>query len=60
MIQTAQTAHANAGFDIEARLARWLLMMHDRAGEDEFALTHEFLSVMLGVRREAAGAHAQQ
>ena len=51
MIQTAQTAHANAGFDIEARLARWLLMMHDRAGEDEFSLTHEFLSVMLGVRR---------
>ena len=51
MIQTAQTAHANAGFDIEARLARWLLMMHDRAGEDEFQLTHEFLSVMLGVRR---------
>ena len=51
IIQTAQTAHANAGFDIEARLARRLLMMHDRAGEDEFALTHEFLSIMLGVRR---------
>ena len=33
MIQTAQTAHANAGFDIEARLARWLLMTHDRVEE---------------------------
>jgi len=51
MIQTAQTAHANAAFAIEARLARWLLMTHDRVGEAEFPLTHEFLSVMLGVRR---------
>ena len=36
---------------IGERGARWLLMTHDRVGENEFALTHEFLAAMLGVRR---------
>ena len=36
---------------MEERCARWLLMTHDRAGEDTFPLTQEFLSHMLGVRR---------
>src|SRR3954465_10579622 len=51
MVQTAQTAYANAGFSIEARLARWILMTDDRLDRDELPLTHDFLSMMLGVRR---------
>ena len=51
MLQTAQTALANGRFTIEQRLARWLLMTHDRTQDREIPLTHEFLSLMLGVRR---------
>jgi CRP-like cAMP-binding protein len=51
MVQTAQTAFANAAFTVEARLARWILMTHDRTEGDELLLTHDFLSMMLGVRR---------
>jgi CRP-like cAMP-binding protein len=51
MIQTARTALANGRSKIEERLARWLLMAHDRIDGDEMLLTHEFLSTMLGVRR---------
>src|SRR5215207_9926901 len=51
MVQTAQTAYANAGFTIEARLARWILMTDDRLERDELPLTHDFLSMMLGVCR---------
>lgn len=36
---------------IEKRLARWLLMFHDRADSDELGLTQEFIAVMLGVHR---------
>ena len=66
MVQLAQTAYANATLTIEARLARWVLMTQDRTDGVDLMLTHEFLSVMLGVRRpgvtvathalEAAGA----
>ena len=36
---------------MDTRLARWLLMAHDRIGDDTLPLTHEFLSLMLAVRR---------
>jgi CRP-like cAMP-binding protein len=51
MIQTAQTALANGRARLEERLARWLLMAHDRMTTNAVPLTHEFLAVMLGVRR---------
>ena len=51
MIQMGQTALANACHVIEQRLARWLLMCHDRVDGDELSTTHESLSLMLGVRR---------
>jgi CRP-like cAMP-binding protein len=51
VVQTAQTALVNGRSKIEERLARWLLMAHDRLDDDTMPLTHEFLSVMLGVRR---------
>jgi CRP-like cAMP-binding protein len=51
MVQTAHTAISNARAKLEQRLARWLLMAHDRLDGDSLPLTHEFLSLMLGVRR---------
>ena len=51
MLQTAQTALANGRCNIEERLARWLLMSQDRLDGDDVPLTHEFLSLMLGVTR---------
>ena len=51
MVQTAHTAVANARAHIDQRLARWILMAHDRTGDKTIPLTHEFLSLMLGVRR---------
>ena len=50
-LQVTNTAMANGRSKIEQRLARWLLMAQDRIGEDEVLLTHELLSLMLGVRR---------
>ena len=49
--QVAETSRANARHTVETRLARWLLMAHDRTDGDDLPLTHEFLSLMLGVRR---------
>ncbi|HYW52535.1 MAG TPA: Crp/Fnr family transcriptional regulator, partial [Dongiaceae bacterium] len=47
----AQSAACNASHGIEQRMARWLLMIHDRVRRDRFPLTHEFIALMLGVRR---------
>jgi CRP-like cAMP-binding protein len=59
IIQIAQTAACNRSHPIGGRLARWLLMSHDRAMSDELHLTQEFIGIMLGTRRagitEAAG-----
>jgi CRP-like cAMP-binding protein len=49
-IQLTYTALANARYSIYERLARWLLMCQDRLGDD-LGMTHQFLSIMLGVRR---------
>lgn len=51
MVQTAHTVVCNTKAKLEERLARWILMCHDRIIGDRLDLTHEFLSTMLGVRR---------
>ncbi|MBU1314790.1 MAG: Crp/Fnr family transcriptional regulator [Alphaproteobacteria bacterium] len=50
-LQLSHSALANARYNMPERLARWLLMCHDRLRDDDLHLTHEFLSLMLGVRR---------
>src|SRR5829696_157825 len=50
-VQVAYTALSHGSYTIEERLARWLLMCHDRLDGDDLPLVHEFLSMMLGVRR---------
>jgi CRP-like cAMP-binding protein len=47
-----QTGACHILHSVEERMSRWLLMAHDRAGKDEFLLTHESLSELLGVRRQ--------
>ena len=50
-VQAAHTTLTNALHDLPERLARWILMCHDRVEGDQVDLTHEFMSLMLGVRR---------
>jgi CRP-like cAMP-binding protein len=58
--QVSQSVACNLLHDSRRRLARWLLMCHDRVGQDEFEITQDFMAQMLRVRRatvnEAAGA----
>ncbi len=49
--QASQTALANGRGRLDERLARWLLMWHDRVGDADLIITHEFLAILLGVRR---------
>jgi len=51
LVLTTQTALANGQAALEQRLARWLLMAHDRLRSERLPLTHDFISLMLGVRR---------
>jgi CRP-like cAMP-binding protein len=51
LTQVSQTAACNRQHNIEERLARWLLSVHDCVLEDELPLTQEFVANMLGVRR---------
>ena len=49
--QISQTAACNRVHTLNERLARWLLLTHDRLERDRFDMTHEFLARMLGTRR---------
>ena len=57
--QTARSSACNRMHEIHQRLARWLLLVHDRVDGNEFVLTQEYLSEMLGVRRPSVSLAAR-
>ncbi len=59
-IQTACTALVNARSKLEERLARWLLMCDDRVSHGRLTITHEFLGIMLVVRRPGVTVALQE
>jgi CRP-like cAMP-binding protein len=54
LIQARQTALVNAAYNMDVRLARWILLCHDRVDGDEIPVTHDFIALMLGVQRSGA------
>jgi len=56
--QISQTAACNRAHTLSERLARWLLLTHDRLGRNEFEITHDFLARMLGTRRAGVSVAA--
>ena len=60
IIQISQTAVCNRLHSTEQRLCRWMLMTHDRTQSDELQMTHEFISNMLGIQREAVSLAAHR
>ncbi len=59
LAQIVQTAACNRVHTLNERLARWLLLTHDRVNSDRFELTHEFLATMLGTRRAGVSVAAK-
>lgn len=53
LVQSAQSTATNMNQQVEARLARWLVMCHDRVDGDEIALTHEFMGMMISAERSS-------
>jgi CRP-like cAMP-binding protein len=60
MVQISQNVVCNTSHALPQRAARWLLTTHDRVGQDEFALTQQFLSQMLGARRPTVSETASK
>ena len=60
MVQVSQNVVCNRSHTTEARMARWLVTTQDRVGRDEFPITQEFLSQMLGVHRPTVSDTAQR
>ena len=58
--QISQTAVCNRLHTTEQRLCRWILMTHDRVRSDDLQMTHEFISNMLGIQREAVSIAAHR
>ena len=58
--QVSQSAACISQHSIRQRLARWLLAMSDRTGSDRLEVTHEIISIMLGVRRASASENLRE
>jgi CRP-like cAMP-binding protein len=56
--QVSQSAACISSHTVDKRLSRWLMMTHDRAPGDEFAMKHEFMAMMLGVTRSVVSRAA--